>query len=203
VAAPVNNPTDLLIVDAELCTQAGRSLMIYEDFRGLVGVDVWNPARDVTFLAVENPARDILRRFDVDASQNFNQQFPDGLVEKLELALREAIGHIQVHFTQEEILDAVTNPDRPLVGYQASLPALRSKLSRHISACCKDEDLVRAARNIDQPLLASGACKIQVLAKQENNREELSCFTATALGRRIEADLSGGSWERFDREMVI
>ena len=33
----VNNPTDVLLVDAALCTQAGHPLMIYDDFRGLVG----------------------------------------------------------------------------------------------------------------------------------------------------------------------
>jgi hypothetical protein len=187
----VNNPTDLLLVDAELCTQAGHSLMIYEDFRGLVGVDVWNPARDVTFLTVVNPARGILSRFDVDVSQNFNQQFPDGFVEKLELAMREAVGHMQVHFTQEEVFDAVTDPDRPLVGYQASLVQLRSKLSQHISACCSDEDLLRAARNTDQPLLASRACKIQVLAKNLGHYEDSYSMTESDLGRRIEVKLSG------------
>ncbi len=193
----VNNPTDLLLVDAELCTQAGRSLMIFEDFHGLVGVDVWNPARDVTFLTVENPARDILRRFDVDVSQDFNQQFPDGFVEKLELAMREAVAHMQVHFTQEEILDAITNPDRPLVGYQASLVQLRSKLSRHISACCTDEDLLRAARNTNQPLVASRACKIQVLARKEEARRSGFCMSQSDLSRRIEAELSGSTWESF------
>jgi hypothetical protein len=190
----LNNPTDVLLVDAELCTQAGHSLMIYEDFRGLVGVDVWNPARDVTILAVENPAREILRRFDVDVSQNFNQQFPDGFVEKLELAMREAVGHIQIHFTQEELLDAVTSPDLPLVGYQASLPQLRSKLSQHISACCTDEDLLRAARNTDQPLLASRACKIQVLAKTQEPDQDSAKLAPTDLGRRIEVDLRGNMW---------
>lgn len=46
------------------------------------------------------------------------QQFPDGFVETLELAIRVAVGHVQVCFSQEEILDAVTKPDLPLVGYQ-------------------------------------------------------------------------------------
>lgn len=186
-----NNPTDVLLVDAELCTQGGSSLMIYEDFRGLVGVDVWNPARGMTFLTVENPAREILRRFDVDVSQNFNQQFPDGFVEKLELAMREAVGHMQVHFSLEEVLDAITNPHLPLVGYEASLLALRSKLSQHISACCTDEDLLWAARHTDQPLLASKAGKIQVLSKDD--QEASFCMTQSGLGRRIKVELSGCS----------
>ena len=195
----VNNPTDLLLVDAELCTQAGRSLMIYEDFRGLVGVDVWNPARDVTFLTVENPARDILRRFDVDVSQDFNQQFPDGFVEKLELAMREALGLMQVHFTQEEILDAITSPGRPLVGYQASLVQLRSKLSQHISACCTDEDLLRAARHTAEPLSASKACKIQVLAKRLDADGNLHSFSPDDIGRRIHADLLADPGQCFSK----
>jgi len=197
-----NNPTDLLLVDAELCTQAGRSLMIYEDFRSLVGVDVWNPARDVTFLTVENPARDILRRFDVDVSQNFNQQFPDGFVEKLELAMREVVGRVHVHFSLEELLDAITNPHLPLVGFQASLVQLRSKLSQHISACCTDEDLLWAARNTHQPLVASRACKIQVLAKKEDFREASFCMTQSDLGRRIEAQLSWDTSRTSERPMT-
>ena len=198
----VNNPTDLLLVDAELCTQAGHSLMIYEDFRGLVGVDVWNPARDVTFLTVENPARDILRRFDVDVSQNFNQQFPDGLVEQLELAMREAVGQVHVHFTLEEVLDAVTNPSMPLVGYQASLGQLRSKLSRHISSCCTDEDLTWAARHIDQPLMASKACKIQVLGKAVGTDGNPHSLAPSVIGRRIHLDLFDKAWRCSHAEMT-
>jgi hypothetical protein len=198
-----NNPTDVLLVDAELCTQAGRSLMIYEDFRGLVGVDVWNPARDVTFLTVENPARDILRRFDVDVSQNFNQQFPDDFVEKLELTMRDALGHMQVHFTLEELLDAITNPHLPLIGYTTSLRALRSKLSQHISACCTDEDLLWAARHTAEPLLASKACKIQVLGKNADHRGSSFCMTQSDLGRRIEVDLSGSLPNQMNRHPTV
>ena len=95
--------------------------------------------------------------------------------------MREALGQMQVHFTQEEVLDAVTNPDRPLVGYQASFVQLRSKLSQHISACCTDEDLLRAARNTDQPLLASRACKIQVLARTKYHDEEVSLLAPPIL----------------------
>jgi hypothetical protein len=58
---------------------------------------VWNPARDVAFLTVENPAHDIIGRLDVDVGQNFNQQFLDGFVEKRELAMRQP--HYDSSFT--------------------------------------------------------------------------------------------------------
>jgi hypothetical protein len=97
---------------------------------------------------------------------------------------------MQVHFTLEEILDAITNPRLPLVAYEASLLALRSKLSQHISACCTDEDLLWAARHTAEPLLASKACKIQVLANKSGPSERLSRLNSAELSRRIEVDLN-------------
>ncbi|MDZ4818938.1 MAG: hypothetical protein SGJ20_08205 [Planctomycetota bacterium] len=192
------NSTGQILVDAEFCTQTHGLLQVHEDFSQLLGVATWNPAREVEPLTVENPARDILRKFDVDLSQNLNQFFPDHLIEQFELALRQAVGPVHDEFTTEEILDAFTNPDQALIGYSASLPQLRAKLVDDVSQNCTDDDLLRAARQPDEPLWASRACRIQVLAKRNVAHLDPLQFTADDLGRRIEADLGvGGDCQGF------
>lgn len=159
------NSTDKLLVDAEFCTQARWALEIYEDFSELVGMHVWNPVRKIKLLETENPAREVLRLHDVDTTQNFSQCFSHELIARLETAMRAALGGSQRLFTQEEILDGLTSPDRPLVGYRASLPKLRSQISPYVSECTTDDDLLRAARHPDEPLIATGACRIQVVSR--------------------------------------
>ena len=58
-----------------------------------------------------------------------------------------------------------------------------------ISECSTDEDLLRAARQPDEPLWASGACRTQVLAKQDAFGANPFWFGVERLPRRIEADL--------------
>ena len=147
------NPTGKLLVDAEYCTQARRSLEIYEDFKDLVGLHVRNPARNFKFLETENPARDVLRKHDVDTSQNFAQFFPDTMIAKLETAMRTAIGPLHLCFSKEEILDGLTSPEEPVVGYAFSLPSLRSRMSSYLSDCTTDDDLMRAVRHPEGPLV--------------------------------------------------
>ncbi len=159
------NWTDSLLVEATFCTSARRLLGVYGDYSDLVGMHLWNPVRDVELIRVHNPACDVLREHDVDVSQNFGQFFPDELIERLELAMRTAVGPSHRLFTTEEVLDALTSPDEPLIGYNASLSRLRSRLSASVSKCTTDDDLLRAARRPDGPLVASGACRIQVVAR--------------------------------------
>jgi hypothetical protein len=190
-----SNGTGKLLVNAELCKQARRALEIYEDFRGLVGMHTWNPARGVEFLRMYNPAKTVLRRHGIDMHQDFNQYFPDELIDQLELAMREAVGEASAYFTREEVFDALTSPHLPLVGFATSLLQLRSKLSAQISECVTDDDLLRAARKPSEPLLASGACRVQVLAKPGHVASASLHFTPDVLGRRIEADLRENAWD--------
>jgi hypothetical protein len=190
-----SNPTGKWLVDAELYTHARQALEIFEDFTDLVGVRTWNPAHGVKLPQVDNPAEEVLRRLEVDTRQNFDQYLSDELIEKLELAMRQAVGVSEGYFTREEIYDGLTNPGRPLVGYSASLAHLRSKLGVTLSECCTDDDLLQAARDRDQPLLASGACKMQVVAKRDVARPAALRFMSDVLHRRIEADLSGDAWK--------
>lgn len=184
-------PGDLLLIDAEYCTLAREALEIYEDFSQLLGVRIWNPARDYEFPRFENPAREVLRRFDVDINQNFNQFFPDELIERFEQAMRAELGPSHDLFTSEEVLDGLTNPTQPLTSYSSGLWVLRARLPVEISECCTDDDLLRAARRPDEGLVASGACTVQVVQVPHEG-----VFTPPFLHRRIVADFKKVDWHR-------
>jgi hypothetical protein len=166
-------------------------LRIYEDFSNMLGVPTRNPARGVSPFQLPNPAADVLARYRVDASQDFNQPLSEELITELKRAMREAIGAAAESFEDEEILDAITSPERPLVSWRRVLRKLRSRLTPYFSECSTDDDLLRAARNPDDPLIASGACKVQVLQRMESEDDALR-FSADELGRRIDLDLTVG-----------
>lgn len=179
---------ELLLIDADYCTQAWGALTLFEDFSQLLGVRTWNPATRWEFPHFDNPAHDVLRRFEVDVHQDFNQFFPDELIERFEQAMRSAVGAAQSIFTSEEILDGLTNPSRPLVSYASQLPMLRARLSGEISECCTDEDLLRAARESTEPLFASYACQVQVLRRSASS----SATDVGAIPGRRGIDLMSG-----------
>jgi hypothetical protein len=158
------NATGNVLVDARLCTQTGKALGMYEDFSALVGLHVWNPVRGVQLLETQNPARDVLRAHGIDSTKNFDQVFPDELIARLETAMRMAIGATHHLLTRVEVLDGLTSPENPIVAYAASLPKLRRRLSSDLIECTTDDDLLRAARHPDGPLVASGACRVQVVS---------------------------------------
>jgi hypothetical protein len=93
-------------------------------------------------------------------------------------------------FDDEEILDGITTPDKPLASWRQVLSELRARLTPYFNECSTDEDLLRAARNLDEPLVASGACKVQVLQRQHALDGDALHFRPEDLGRRIEIDLS-------------
>jgi hypothetical protein len=184
-----NNPTGGLLVDAEYCTQAHRALRIYEDYRRLLGVRTWNPAREVAPLTAPNPAERVLPQYHVDPSQNFNQPIEHDLIVELERAMRYELKQVAGQFTTEEILDGLTAPQQPLVAWTPSLPRLRARLTPYLAECSTDEDLLKAARRPEEPLIASGACRIQVLQRRAGSNAEAFTFQPEDLQRRIEAEL--------------
>jgi hypothetical protein len=184
------NSTGALLVNAELCTQPRGVLRVFEDFSRMLGVRTRNPACDVAPFQVPNPASKVLARYRVDTSQNFSQPLSDELIDELKRALRELLGSAAELFDDEEILDGITNSDKPLASWRQVLPNLRARLTPYFNECSTDEDLLRAARNLDEPLVASGACKVQVLRRRIAADGEALHFRPEDLGRRIEIDLS-------------
>lgn len=181
------NPTELALIDAELCTGAQRALKAWEDFSDLVNVGTWNPVRAVTIFSRANPAAEVLLAHGLDPQSPVEHQVTSGeLLEVLEQALREKLGEQAVRFSAEDLYEGLLAPHAELQAVSESLPALRRQLTPYWSACATDQDLRDAALNPAGPLLASGACRVQVLRRQDTPEPFL--FRPEALGRRITAD---------------
>jgi hypothetical protein len=157
------NPTDLLLLDAEFCTQAHRALRIFEDFRQLVGTHTWNPGRSVQVFRIDNPAPAVLASCGIDPASDFERQIPTEVINRLENLMRAELGEHAVRFSQEDLLDGLTAPFEPLVACCGALTAARAKLQPFWSECTTDADLRQALRSPRKGLRASGACRIQVL----------------------------------------
>lgn len=181
------NPTELVLMDAELCTPAHRALKAWEDFSDLVNVGTWNPARAVPIFSLANPAAEVLQAHGLDPRSPVEHQVTSGeLLEVLEQALREKLGEQAARFSAEDLYEGLLAPHAELQAVSESLPALRRQLTPYWSACATDQDLRDAALNPSGPLLASGACRVQVLRRQD--APEPFLFRPEGLGRRITAD---------------
>jgi hypothetical protein len=187
----IGNTTGGLLVDAEFCTDMRGVLRFYEDFRHLLGMHVWNPARSLTPFQMQNPALQVLQDVGIDVRSDFSQAIDNDKLAAVELAMRQALGPAAGDFTTDEIYDAIVSPDSPVTAWAKSLCELRSNLNPGISECVSDEDLLRAARRPCDPLVASGACRIQVLQRRSPVDSEAFAFSGEDFARRIEADLWG------------
>jgi hypothetical protein len=180
------NLTDLLLLDAEYCSQAHRALRIFEDFRQLIGAYTWNPARAVEVFRMDNPAPAALASCGIDPTADFEQAIPSEVVDQLEGLMRTAVGEHAARFSQEDLLDAVISPFKPLAAASEALSAARVKLQPYWSECTTDADLRQALRSPKDGLRASGACRIQVL--RTRSVPEPFSFSAADLERRAEID---------------
>jgi hypothetical protein len=178
------NPTDLVLVDAEYCTQTGRALRVFEDFSRMVGCMTWNPARAVNVLKVTNPALAVLERHGIDPANGFEEAIPDERIVRLELEMRNALGELAAEFSQEDIFDGLVRPSEALLACTQAVSAMRLKLSPVWSECATDSDLRNAARDPSAGLVASGACRFQV---RQRVSQELR-FTSEQLQRRADVD---------------
>lgn len=60
------NETGLWLIPAEYTTKLKNATRIFEDFRELVGVDCWNPARDIKAIQFGNPTRECAEHHGID-----------------------------------------------------------------------------------------------------------------------------------------
>lgn len=172
------NPTGLVLVDAELCTSARRSLRIFEDYGMLCGDHAWNPAREMKVPMIDNPALVILRRHGIESSGDFDRVGHDQL-EQLELEMRQALDGGFEGIDQDFIFDALTNSAVPVMDVPTVVRSLREQLLRSMSASCTDADLVQAAANPAEPLHVSGRCRLQLVDGYRSG------FGPDELGRRV------------------
>jgi hypothetical protein len=199
-----SNNTGLVLVDAELCHTAEGSLRAFEDFSEMLGVQTWNPAREVLAATRKNPAAGILKAHgNIDLS---NKEMMDAMTmdvaDRLIADMRRHLGGGNELFSDEEIFMALEAPHEALtaevkdpaaaiakIGEANVVAAMRALLSPIFAECCTDADLLEAAQHPNEALFASGMCKTQVIQLQQTKPEEALDFTPLFLGRRVHANL--------------
>lgn len=182
------NPTGLLLIELEFCSQARQALRVFEDFREIVGDRTWNPARKCVATCVSNPAATVLCQFGISAVEELGE-LDQATVDRLEAGFRKSLGSAASEFTQDDCYHALVNPDQPLVTNSATISRMRRRLTSYWSACTADDDLRKAASNPGEPLWASRACRFQVLRQRPSLR-----FGPGILHRRIELDWEPRPW---------
>ncbi len=157
------NWTETYLVDAALCPTPQGFLRIYEDFGEILGVPVWNPVRGLKVERFANPASEVLVDVGLGNNPDFNQPIAGELIERMIAGMRCRLQDLSSVFTDEDLLDGITNPDLPLITWSQLRPKLRGRLSPFALECSTDDDLKTAAFHPEEPLLLRNACRVQVI----------------------------------------
>lgn len=179
-------PVDLL-AGHDLSTYA-----FYEDYRHLLGVKTWNPAREIYDLG-----RNALKAcgFDRGHLAALNEKQLDAVFGKM----KETLGRFAAVFSLEELQEALVEGKPPkkadgttlqiAIGDVEYLKLLRSYLTPDAAEQATDQDLLIAAADLNEPLLLTRVARPQVIQLQALPVEEANGWTPEVLGRKILAEL--------------
>lgn len=207
-----------LMPDKEI-RKAFREKRCYEDYSELLGADMPNPVRKV--LMVKNPARTVLAAagmgagWDVTASQ-----------ETMEMLLTQMRTRLPLPelASDNDLLDALAEPDRPIrfsrqfsdivkAEPAAVCRAMRNTfpLGASVRDYVKDDELLAAARNPENPLRVSAYARIQVVKSADlGNLPPFATGTfwpdpeawATWVANRVEVRQQAPVWEEPENEVA-
>lgn len=196
------NTTPHKLIDAELRPSVFGSLGVYEDFRQLLNSRVRNPVRVLLAAERVNPAQAVYAELGITPSDEFFESVDLDLGDRLELAMRKAVGPGHELFTTEELAAGLHNPAEPIrcnedlaqLGAQElfgeqTVRYMRDLLIPYDSECCTDADILSAATDPKAPLILSGGCGIQVLYNSGQPLAQALYFDQRVTGRRLEANL--------------
>ncbi len=204
------NNTGYYLLPEELCSDTAADMWQpvahYEGFGRLIGVSVWNPAKELRGPKVPNPAIKVAATLNLDLA--YWEEFTHQQVDALTRGMREAIGPDEVMFTLDDLCNGVQYPAHELqsssldlltdMGEAWVVKHLRSRMAAHIAEGCTDTDLLNAAAEPNRPLWASGMFKTQLLAVQDLPRETVFRFGPAELGCvRVLADFGAGDRYRW------
>lgn len=159
---------DSAIVPDEIVSRALEQEAGYEDFSPVLGVPHWNPA--VNLREMPNPATALLATHGVTDLEAIDQQTLDTVAAEFRLAC--LLGE---RLTEEEIFDALVNPGAPVVcarGVQEIadervVDAMRKAAgSSRAGFEATADDLLRAARNPEDPLFLSRLSVTQLVSAE-------------------------------------
>jgi len=197
-----SNGTGLWLLPHELTTDVYRAVRLFEDFGGLVGAHVFNPARELSGRSISNPVAELAKELGFDLAADLAvltgtaegspeySQIEERLVSLVPVLRERTCASSAI--SDQDLLNAICQPELPLLieppldclpeGEQIRL--MRSRLKPHINECCLDADILEAARNPHGPLLAAGLCRVQALHRNiQVPLPEALEFSPTVLGR--------------------
>ncbi len=209
------NTSSFFVIDHKFTTQLERSKRVIEDFSGMLGEDVWNPAHDLAKYRFANPARRCAEAAGFDLDEAFallrNTEAGEESVEAVEdqilglrLTVRGALGSVSPLFSDDDVDYAITSPDAEMVsavgnpveilGEAVAVEWAREYLAKqqpHLLPCVTDADLASAMQKPAAPLYASKLCKTQVLRRDLRTAPaDAFSFSSVALERdRVSANL--------------
>lgn len=200
------NTTGHWLLEHIYCPPAAilRSLRVYEFFGpSLVGAAVWNPARDCEsqLRRVANPAASVCASVGLAVERQAEWSQDQARVEEVLAAMRQVVG---TDFSEDDCVEAIQRPELPLVNGAQAVAVLRKHLATHdashVAECCVDADLVKAARDLSSPLLASQMPVVQQLYREPGvELDDALTFNPQALRRpKVYADFisAASRWRR-------
>jgi len=122
-------------------------------------------------------------------------------VEEVLAAMQQVVG---TDFSEDDCVEAIQRPELPLVHGAQAVAVLRKHLATHdashVAECCVDADLVKAARDLSSPLLASQMPVVQQLYREPGvELDDALTFNPQALRRpKVYADFisAASRWRR-------
>jgi len=163
------NWTGTYLVDSAICPHSQNFFRIYEDFSELLGEPAFNPARLVQFEQFANPANEVFREVRLGDNPDLNQRLADETITQMTGLMRKHLGDQVGNFSDEDILDGITEASLPLIAWSNLLPKLRAKLTVYANECCTDADLKQAARHPADALWVRNVCRVQVVRRQSTH----------------------------------
>jgi hypothetical protein len=176
-----NNTSKLWLIPAKYTTKLQQA-KLFEDFSELVGVDIWNPARDIPGVQIANPIKDLAETTQISLRAIINPTEDEVEADVLELvgtlraSLREYLGPYSEKFSDDALNAAIFTPDEPLffacenlveeLSAADVITLMRSKIMATrplFNAGITDEDIMAAAAKPEAPLHASRLCQFQAM----------------------------------------
>jgi hypothetical protein len=213
-----NNPTATYLLDARVASAPG--LQVYYDFQGLLGVTVFNPARDMTCFQINNPASACLLEagIDVDNPETSLEDVDYDRLLAVVSRIRETLGADSGYFDDEAIYQAILESKGPLairsrsveeqlarLGESRIFAEMRARLPQPLDVVVTDSELRAACADTSSPLVVGGACRTQVLSLPSSNKDgfnfsignaRFELWPKTEWSRNARTQGSGGSPRR-------
>jgi len=203
------NPTQRWLVRQEYLAHVSPNLPLYEDFSGLCGVEVFNPARLLReTIFVPNPVRIVAVQEGIDYQSLLDRLaeaerisrmdalrvVEDSIIDELGALIspmRRYLGRLSATFSDEDLYSAIIHPKESLIqGSPVPAGSMAEKVDfgfgliaarwPHLIGKITDDDMRQAMERPNMPLYARHACIIQHI---QLNDEFHGDYTAQELGR--------------------